>query len=274
MSVTSGQFNNIKKMTEFSTLFKSYSAEQLLQILEKKNEYQTEAVNAAQSELDSRKLNTEALLDAQSALNEITTGEFRKTEKLRTVTDKLKTITSEVFDLDPSVTKTPEKNIKIMCIVLTAMLLYKILSNADYILALVKDMFIIDSGLLLYLLTFIYVPAGIYFTWRKKKAGWIMLFAWGLLTIFSIILELYLELKILLRPVDEETGDLSLLIDTIYPRKNIFYTLIALLFYTALNYYLMRPEIRKLFDVDKRSRTVTIVLALLLLISTFLLLSH
>jgi hypothetical protein len=83
---------------KFRTLYKTWTNDKLLSIIDKQDEYQTSAVEAARHELDSRQLSAEQLDEAKTTQTERQKQREDNERRAKGVVDKIKSICLSLAD--------------------------------------------------------------------------------------------------------------------------------------------------------------------------------
>jgi hypothetical protein len=97
-----------------------------------------------------------------------------------------------------------------------------------------------------FFIEFFYLPVSIYFLWRKHKIGWYMFLIW---LIYQIMMDItYLYMTSQLPDVD---SSFSQIIELPSASSYIF----KLLIHLAFVYFMVKPSIRNLFQIEKRETT-------------------
>jgi hypothetical protein len=227
----------------FADKYKTLPTAKLIEIIENSHNYQALAVDAAKQELTGR---TDVEI-AQQKFKE-TTSQTQQQEELnqkkrQLIQDKASTIFEYA---DPFTNKTPEKSIVILCVVLSILFLYKAVTSISFLILMFSDIPEADYSTYWFFIEFFYLPVSIYFLWRKHKIGWYMFLIW---LIYQIIIDItYLYITSQLPDVD---SSFSQIIELPSTSSYIF----KLLIHLAFVYFMVKPSIRNLFQIEKRETT-------------------
>jgi hypothetical protein len=162
----------------FSKQYQQLSAAQLLEILQKHDDYQPLALEAARSELESRNLSEDELNTAE---NIIVTADNEKEEKKWERHQQINRIATGirsylVVDEDAPTSK----QINIISLILAVVVLYLIIDRFDYYIFLLSNPELFEesggwSELFLLLTVIIFPGIGGFLFWKRKGFGWKLL---------------------------------------------------------------------------------------------------
>jgi len=235
-------------MNEFEERYVSFSTHKLLKIVENAKQYQVIAVEAAKAELSTREISEE---DIRSFKNEMLTQKNKAIDRQRQINEiefKAKDVGNELLQsLNPvrSEPQTIDERIKLIAIVCGLVAVYQLYQGFD----LLRFMFV-DSGaswgidLFFYILPTIVLPLGVFFFWRRNKAGWILLIGLMVYYLSSAIGWL------LYYWIDEN--------DFVFTIINPIAELLYIIFFGLIIYVFLRTDMRDVFLVDKTTAMVTI----------------
>jgi hypothetical protein len=162
----------------FTTTYKSLSTDKLLDIIENSGDYQAVAVEAAQLEIESRKLSQEQLAEARALQTVRQTERAKKQERSEALENKLKTFgTSIAGTLNPIKPEPPttRRHINLILLIITALLLYHLYNYFG----LLKYMLTNEEAewdlSMIYLFSALPILAVIItLFWQRKRSGWIL----------------------------------------------------------------------------------------------------
>lgn len=200
---------------DFHDKFKDYSNIELLKIVRQPTEYQVAAVDAATKTLSARDVTQSDLEQVEKYFDEINTETKRKTDKINFYKEK----TTDFFEpvLNPTAEVKPEKWLNILLLVIGLQYLWTLYINISDLIRFLK--YVIDCKsygfdsntetvsywtcfssrfnplIFFQILTFIYVPIIFYFLFKRKRWGWILLFADTLFGLISIVSQSYIFFK-------------------------------------------------------------------------------
>lgn len=200
---------------DFHTKYKDYSNIDLLKIVWRPDEYQIAAVNAATQILSEREIPQSDLEQVDIYFKEIDAETKRKTDKQNSYKEK----TADFFEpvLNPTTEVKPEKWLNILLLVIGLQYLWTLYINISDLVRFIKDVidcksygFDITTETINYwtcftsrfnplvffqILTLIYVPIIFYLLFKRKRWGWMLLFADNLFGLISTISQSYIFFK-------------------------------------------------------------------------------
>jgi hypothetical protein len=247
-------------MNQFSERYKNHSDLDLLKIIENQSDYQQDAVNAAQKELDQRNLSEEVIKKTETELAAELLTKRQKEEQIIEVERKLKKFGDSFFDhINPIQKSAPtiERIIRLIVIVFGIISIYSLYREFWSIVRLVTSSpSEWDLSVLEFVLALITLPLATFFFWKKKKSGWILMTVYLTYSAISAIALLIMALNY------EPFGDpfLGLIYPAIYPSTYIFLTL----FYIGTIWVLMKKELRNKFKIDQKTAIITITVVAVL----------
>ena len=200
---------------DFFDKYKDYSNIDLLKIVRRPSEYQVAAVDAATQILSEREVTQSDIDQVDIHFDEIDTETKRKTDKINSYKEK----TADFFQpvLKPTSEVKPEKWLNILLLVIGLQYLWTLYINVSDLLRFVK--FVIDCKsygfdnstetvsywtcfsnrfdplVFFQIVTLIYVPIIFYLLFKRKRWGWILLFADTLFGLISLISQSYIFFK-------------------------------------------------------------------------------
>ncbi|HNO70679.1 MAG TPA: hypothetical protein PKO16_02785 [Bacteroidia bacterium] len=230
------------KTNPFLERFQSYTASQLIEILNNKNSYQPLAVEAAQLELENRQLTEEEINIAKEEIQKKEQYEIQKQET--SIKNKIKSIGfAAIAKINPlNTTQHIEgRFIKTICILLAIQWLYAVISQFSMLKFCITDNISNwDISLVLYLIPFVLIPTAIILFWLKKKLGWILLCAFLSYTAFSSIYNFIIHYK-----------SPSTTFDIIFPKPSTFIQIILIFYFGGALIYLCKKPIRDTYMIEK-----------------------
>lgn len=249
-------------MNQFSERYKSFSNSDLFRVIGNQSDYQAEAIEAAESEINSRSLSDREIREAKWDLESEEKEKQKQNEKRAKVERKVRTLSTSVFDTIKPFQESPPttvRQIKLITFVFGLNALFKWYNQFG----LVEFMLIDNSaewGLSLMepFLPMILLPLALILFWLRKRSGWVLITAY--LT-YSTMLAIGQAIVIWrMGPFSEPV--LDSLIPRIVPSGQI---LIAM-FFGGLLWLLRKGEIREHYSVSKQSSMATIGIAAVLTI--------
>lgn len=200
---------------DFHDKYKDYSNIELLKIVRRPTEYQVAAVDAATQILSAREIIHSDLEQVDRYFHEIDTETKRKTDKINSYKEK----TADFFEpvLNPTKEVKPQKWLIILLLFIGLQYLWTLYINIiDFIKFI---MYVIDCKsygfdsttgtvsswtcfstqfnpfIFFQILTLIYVPIIFYLLFKRKRWGWILLFADNLFGLISTVSQSYIFFK-------------------------------------------------------------------------------
>lgn len=238
----------------FTTLYKTWTTDKLLDILDNPSDYQPLAVEAARFEIDSRQLTEKQLTDAKAEQNLRRQNKANKQQKVKDIEDKLKSVGSSLADTFNPIQKeipTTDKFIKLISLFIGGLFLYQLYKEFGML----KFMFTDDGGkwdfsMVLYFLPFIILPtAGLLF-WLRKKIGWTLATIYFSYTAAGAIPMFIMELN------RKPTGVPAL--DGLFPATSPAVYIGTLLVFGGLTWTLCKEHMREVYQVDKKSMLIAL----------------
>ena len=177
----------------FASQYKNYSEKELLDIINSEEDYQPEAIKAANAELASRGFNAEELEQLNS---EWLASHLLKLEKQgNTFEKRLKSTANEVAKRANPLNKTGiNREIALIIYSSAALLILRFIGEFDYLFLIVEYLFF-DAGTLLTYMPFVFVPVGLYYFNKRDRLGWTILNCWYVHVIILILPMIDLPLK-------------------------------------------------------------------------------
>ena len=169
----------------FSSQYKNYSTNELLDIINSKEDYQAEAIEAANAELASRNFNAEELEQLNS---EWLASHLLKLEKQgNTLEKRIKTSTNKVLEKANPLNRTGiSREVALIIFSSAALLILQLLAQFDYLLVVI-EYFLFGADTVLTLMPFLFVPIGLYYFKKRDRLGWVILNCWYVHLIIIIL---------------------------------------------------------------------------------------
>lgn len=200
---------------DFYDKYKDYSNTDLLKIVRRPTEYQVAAVEVATQILNAREVTQSDVEQVDNYFDEIDTETKRKTDKINSYKEK----TADFFEpvLKPTSEVKPEKWLNILLLVIGLQYLWTLYINISDLVRFVK--FVVDCKsygfdnstepvsywtcfssrfdplVFFQIVTLIYIPIIFYLLFKRKRWGWILLFADTLFGLISLISQSYIFFK-------------------------------------------------------------------------------
>lgn len=221
---------------QFSDLYRKLPTIKLLEIIDNPFDYQELAIEAAKSELairDDIQIATEQWNQKKEILQDKAIEVEQQFQKKK---DKVKELFGQKDSLDSNKTAKP---IRIICTILLAIFFFRVFRYFDMI---IESLSIIDKwdfSMYLFMLELIYMPFAIYYAWKMSKLGWIMLIVYFSYYILSGVRNIYLYYQIFGIEQNLSSFFQALIFSLILP---------FMIFYAAMLCYLLRSDIKALFE--------------------------
>jgi len=174
---------------QFTKVYKTWSDLELFQLLQNKDDYQEEAVEAAEAEMNSRKLSESELgillkKHEEEQSKKQNTAEKKLARAIESNKEKL------IADLDPFSENTINRHIRLLCYGVAFIILYNFINDYRWFNSILRYGWP-DSAIILSLMPYLFVPIGIFYFWRRQKFGWSIFTIWFVLSIVIIIKVIY-----------------------------------------------------------------------------------
>ena len=238
----------------FTELYKTWTIDKLLDIVENPNDYQPLAIETARHELESRQLSAEQLEKAKAIQVERQTERANKQQKTNAVVDKIKSIaTTLVYTFSPIQKGTPtaRKYIKLISLFLGGLSFYEIYKNIEILKYIFEDNSPFwDLGTVLFFLPLIYVPTAGLLLWFRKKLGWVLSILFFFYIATGAIQLFFTELK--RQPIRDPV------LVTIFPDVSLRVYVWTFLFFSGLIWVMTKENIREIYNIDERTLFKTI----------------
>ena len=160
----------------FHEQFKDYSNIDLLKIVRQPANYQVTAVTVAEEILNTRQVSAEEISVVDQYLLDIENSEKDKKEKINALKSKVTDFLEPV--LEPSAKTEPIKWLNILLLLTGIYYAWTFYNAVRGLIRFLKCTFCeFDIAIIFGLLTAIYVPFMFYFLLKRRRWGWILLFA-------------------------------------------------------------------------------------------------
>jgi hypothetical protein len=235
------------KGNEFETLYKTWTTDKLLDVLDNPMKYQPQAVEAARHEIDRRQLTEQQLTEARAdqSLRRLKTAQE---EKGNGIESKIRSVGSSVVDtLNPIQTDVPatEKLIKLISVSIGGLFFYKIYKEFYLLTSLLTDNGgRWDFSVVMYGLPFILLPTAGLLLWFRKKLGWV------LATIYFSYSAAAAMAMFLAELTRESTGMPG--VDTLFPTVSPTFYIGTFLVFAGLTWTLCKEKVREVYRIDKQ----------------------
>jgi hypothetical protein len=233
----------------FHDQYKDYSNIELLKIVRQPNEYQTEAVDAATSILKERSISETDIQQVDTYFEEIEAKAKQKSEKLNSYKEKAADFLQPIVKPGPEVK--PAKWLNILLLFIGLDYVWMFYNSIKRIVSISRCRnCTFDITIVLTIVTLIYVPVIFFLLFKKRRWGWILLFADNLFTFIANLFQSYIFFE--------------------YPefrRDGISAFLLPILIKAVFVFFLWRVPISDFFGVTHKAKKdtaiVTIVIAVL-----------
>ena len=228
-----------------------------------RNDYQVEAVIAAEAELKNRKLTVEQLAEIREQLDSKKQEQDRKDETIEMFQNKAKEI-SDIFN--PIKEHSSDKTIKIITVALAIPYLIFFINNFRLIVSAFQDILHADFSVYAFLVPIILFPIGLFGFWTIKKYGWIIIAILATCMLASIFLSLALEIKYALHPPFHfsNSGLISIhpvhnsFSDQLFGKKRFYINVGQIIYCLGLIFMLNRYTITQQYNISKRTQWLTV----------------
>ena len=228
-----------------------------------RNDYQPDALSAAEHELKSRNLTGQELADTRAELAIKRQEEEQKKEQIKAFQDKA----TDILDtFNPLTENTTDQIIKTIAIGLAIPYLIHFFNNLDLTLLILQDFENWDIGVLGYFAPLILYPIGFTGFWSVRKYGWIittimLTYLMGT-TLFAAAWEIHWSMR---EPLAFDTGgSLSIQLndksplDLLFDHKGFSFHMVQALVIGAVLFYINTPRITTKFQLPKLTQVLAI----------------
>jgi hypothetical protein len=249
-------------MNQFTERHKTLSNSELLRVIENPSDYQSEAVEAAKTEIDQRNLPDQENEDAKRNLEVERQEQQKQNKKKAEVEQKVKTLGTSIFDTINPIQKsapTAERLIRLITIVFGLMAIFKWYNQFGLVKFMLTDKSAgWDLSMVEYFLPLILLPVATILFWLRKKSGWILMAAYltySAISAFGLIIMTWNM---------EPLGVPAL--DNIYPQTSPTTQILTTLFFGGTLWVLIKTEIKKHYNINRQTAIATIAIAAVLTI--------
>lgn len=238
----------------FRTLYKTWTNDKLLDIIDNQHEYQPLAVEAARHELDNRQLSVEQLNAAKTTQRERQKQEEDKQRRAKEVNDKITSIGLSLADTLNPILKEGDntgKIIKFVSLFLGGLFLYRLYEEFGLLTFMFTDSSAKwDFTMVFYFLPLIILPTAGLLMWFRKTFGW------ALSTFFfsyTAVGAIPLFLSALGR---HPTGNEAL--DTLFPVVSPLVHVGTIILFGSATWVMTKENLRSAYKIDKQGMIVSI----------------
>jgi len=217
-----------------------------------RDDYQLEAVTAAESELLKRNLSDQQLAEAQALLDAKILEQTNKKEKIKKLQNKVADIADTIHPLKE---KSTDTTIKLITIGLSIPYLIFLFNTWDLFILMFQDFGNIDFSGILYIVPILSFPIGLFGFWTIKKYGWIIITI--LLTIFAMnaLISLAFEIKWAMQSSFQYSNPA---LDELFGKNGFAFHIGQLLLFVGLIYFLNIRKVIEKFKINKRTQLLVI----------------
>jgi hypothetical protein len=179
---------------DFHQQFKDYSNIDLLKIVRQPANFQPAAVKAAEDILSDRQISQEEISAADQHILDIENSEKNKKEKI----DELKHKVADFLEpvIRPNEKVEPDKWVNILLLVIGLQYAWTIFKTVKGLIAYFKCTYCsFDIIIAISLISLIYIPVIFYLLLKRRRWGWIILFAENLFIVISSVYQSYTFFK-------------------------------------------------------------------------------
>lgn len=226
----------------FDELYSNYSNVELLIIVKKPEDYQIEAIQAATNHLSSRTITEAEYLEAEEFHFKLSEKSKQKQEKFDLLKEKALNIVDPI--INPSEIIQPGKWLKLLLFVITIQYAWTTVSLLiDLIrIGFCKNCFF-DPSYFAGIINLFYVPLIFFLLYKRRKWGWILLFADNFLSVVIRIGSSYAFFKY----------------REIYGGETAEFLLLCFI-KAAFAFFLWRKDIQEFFSISENTKKDTLIL--------------
>lgn len=244
-------------MNQFSERYKAFLVSDLLRVVENKNDYQAEAVEAAEYEIEQRQLTDQELIEAKNELEAERQEKQKLIEKRAEVERKVKRFGALVFDtINPNQKSDPtaERSIRLITIVFGLIALYQLFNQFQLILFMLTDSTTgWDLGMVEYFLPLILLPVATVLFWTRKKIGWILMatyLTYSTISAFGLVIITW----------NMEPMGVSAF-DNLFPQASTTTQILTTLIFGGTLWVLNKNEVKENFKINRHTAIGTMAIS-------------
>jgi hypothetical protein len=179
---------------DFYQQYKDYSNIDLLKIVRQPANYQLAAVAAAEEILRERQVSAEDISVVDQYFLDIENSEKGKKEKIEALKNKVTDLLEPV--LQPGEKIEPNKWLNILLLIIAVQYAWTLFNTTWRLIQFLQCNYCsFDITIIAALLTLMYVPFIFFLLFKRRRWGWILLFADNLFTLISLISQSYIFFK-------------------------------------------------------------------------------
>ena len=248
--------------------YKEYTNKQLIEVIIKADDYQPQAVEVAKKILYQRDISNQEKDELiQTIESEKHSEEKLKVKQLEVEKKRIQTLKKTFNKINPFDKTEPIsfKLINIILLVFGYVFLEQFYYSFTFLIFILEQPISFDITFLTTLFEVFYLPLTIYFYFKRKKIGWMMLVAWICTFTVSYATLITVNLSIPETPEMEEP-----IFELLVYKPNYSRLFLILAFYLAGLIILLRKGVRQVFLVSKLNMFLAIVLGLMFYISIYI----
>jgi hypothetical protein len=243
-------------MNPFSETYRLYSDEELIELLTNKSSYQQLAIEAAEAELERRKLTVGQIHLIQEELSERNEERaMQNAKQLKPVLTVRSNIEKFVAELDPNDQITPSKAISYISISLIVILLYHFFMEQSIFLSNIRHFSLNDWYYIMWAVPYVYLPVAIVLFWKKYRWGWLLLHIWAVYNLLTVLFFYIMEYRF---------GFAGNFAYSSYASTGMLSYITSILTYGGLLVYLNRNEIKNIYKIDRNSKQLVVLYSILI----------
>jgi hypothetical protein len=232
---------------------------------QRRDEYESEALECAENEIRNRNLTDEEMQYAQAELQSIVEGRFRKRERIKKME---RGVYEAIGVLNPLVSRTTLVTIKSISILFLLSHIWFLCSGYRLFIFLIQTFPRWNFGDKIFLLQVFWIPIACYGFIRIRKFGWKMFHAWAVFNSSLVVSLLISQIHsyIVNNNEDDEFYGMSFgYIRDTPPRETYLplVTLVGAFIWFSFLVYLNLPKTRVVYDISRRDRRLTFILPVL-----------
>jgi hypothetical protein len=179
---------------DFHKQFKDYSNIDLLKIVRQPANYQPAAVKAAEDILSDRQISAEEISVADQYIQDVENSEKNKKEKINELKHKVADFLEPA--IRPGEKVEPDKWVNILLLVIGIQYAWTIFKTVKGLIAYFKCTYCpFDITIAISLFSLIYIPVIFFLLLKRRRWGWILLFADNLFIVISSVCQSYIFFK-------------------------------------------------------------------------------
>jgi hypothetical protein len=171
--------------SQFRERFKTVTLVQLMDVIVNSQNYNPEALKAAEEELISRSLSREEVTEAKRIVIERTENDLKREQKIQKISTEYTGI------LDPRAEKTPDQLLKLVCGGIVVLVLYRIYTSVELFTFMFRYSDFANPVLYFRLIGIGLHIAIVTLLWNRIKAAYYIFYGWVILSLAGTLINLY-----------------------------------------------------------------------------------